>query len=71
MEDGLVFREVTGNEEKRKKQLHVVLPTEYRKMVLMGLHNETGHPGIDRTISLVKDIFYWPAMNKAKEDWIQ
>ena len=52
MEDGLVFREVTGNEKKRKQQLHVVLPTEYRKMVLMGLHNETGHPGIDRTISL-------------------
>ena len=70
MENGLVFREVTGNEEKRK-QLHVVIPTEYRKMVLMGPHNETGHPGIDRTISLVKDIFYWPAMNKAKEEWIQ
>ena len=41
------------------------------KMALMGLHNETGHPGIDRTISLVKDRFYWPGMNKAIGEWIQ
>ena len=48
-----------------------MLPSEYRKMLLMGLHNETGHPGIHRTISLVKDRFYWPGMNKAIEEWIQ
>ena len=68
MENGLVFREVTINEEKRKQ---LVLPTEYRKTFLMGLHNEIGHPGIDRFISLVKDRFYWPGMNKAIEEWIQ
>ena len=55
MENGLVFREVTIDEEKREQ---LVLPTEYRKMVLMGLHNEIGNPGIDHTISLVKDRFY-------------
>ena len=48
-----------------------MLPSEYRKMLLMGLHNETGHLGIHRTISLVKDRFYRPGMNKAIEEWIQ
>lgn len=40
-------------------------------MALVGLHNDAGHPGIDRTISLLKDRFYWPGMNKAMEEWIK
>lgn len=47
MEDGLVFREVIINDEKRKQ---LFLPSEHRKIALVGLHNDTGHPGIDRTI---------------------
>lgn len=64
----LVFREVIINDEKRKQ---LFLPLEHRKMALVGLHNDTGHPGIDRTISLLKDRFYWPGMNKAIEEWIK
>lgn len=63
-----VFREVIINDEKRKQ---LFLPLEHRKMALVGLHNDTGHPGIDRTISLLKDRFYWPGMNKAIEEWIK
>lgn len=68
MDDGLVFREVIINDEKRKQ---LFLPLEHRKMALVGLHYDTGHPGIDRTISLLKDRFYWSGMNKAKEEWIK
>lgn len=47
------------------------MPLEHRKMALVGHHNDAGHPGIDRTISLLKDRFYWPGMNKAMEEWIK
>ena len=29
----------------------------------MGLHDEAGHQGRDRTLSLVKSRFYWPGMD--------
>jgi transposase InsO family protein len=29
-----------------------------------------GHPGKDRMLSLIRDRFYWPGMDKAMEEWI-
>ena len=30
-----------------------------------------GHPGKDRTLSLLRDRFYWPGMHKDTEQWIE
>lgn len=68
MEDGLFFREVIINDEKTKQ---LFLPLKYRKMAFVAFYNNAGHPGIDKTISLLKDRFYWPGMNKAIEEWIK
>ena len=32
--------------------------------VLKDCHNEVGHQGIVRTLSLLRERFYWPGMNK-------
>ncbi|KYO27968.1 hypothetical protein Y1Q_0014168 [Alligator mississippiensis] len=42
------------------KQL--VLPQEYQTLALRTLHDDLGHLGIERTLSLVQDCFYWPEM---------
>ena len=55
---GLLYREMSDNEEVVRQ---LVLPEIYREQVLTSLHNELGHPGKDRTTSLVRDRFYWPA----------
>ena len=36
----------------------LVLPEVYRDIALRGLHDEAGHQGRDRTMSLVKSRFY-------------
>ena len=41
----------------------LVLPEIYQDIALAGLHNEAGHQGRDRTMSLVKSRFYWPGMD--------
>uniref|UniRef100_A0A7N8YIE6 Gypsy retrotransposon integrase-like protein 1 n=1 Tax=Mastacembelus armatus TaxID=205130 RepID=A0A7N8YIE6_9TELE len=51
-----------------RKQL--VLPEQYKKMVLEELHNNMGHQGVDRTVSLVRDRFFWPYMQSDIEHYV-
>jgi transposase InsO family protein len=69
LKDGILFREVKNDGDETMKQL--VLPTTYVKTVLQSLHNEMGHPGRDRTNSLVRGRFYWPRMTSDIENWVQ
>lgn len=47
-----------------------MLPIACASTVIEALHDDMGHPGTDRTLSLIKDRFYWPGMNKDVELWI-
>ena len=52
-----------------KRQL--VVPANQIKFVLTEIHNRFGHPGRDRTLSLLKDRFFWPGMAQDTEKWIK
>uniref|UniRef100_A0A3B3I0W1 Gypsy retrotransposon integrase-like protein 1 n=1 Tax=Oryzias latipes TaxID=8090 RepID=A0A3B3I0W1_ORYLA len=43
----------------------LVLPEEFRAVVLYHLHDKMGHLGIERTLDLVRSRFYWPRMTAA------
>nr|KAG5690731.1 hypothetical protein BaRGS_022422 [Batillaria attramentaria] len=45
-------------DDKQRNQL--VLPGQYIQDVLRSLHDDGGHPGRDRTLSLLRDRFFWP-----------
>ena len=62
-----MYREAIIGED-RKRQL--VLPTAHIETILEALHDDMGHPGKDRMLSLIRDRFYWPGMDKAVEEWI-
>ena len=47
------------------------MPIDYHDIALAGLHDEAGHQGRDRTISLVKGRFYWPGMDGDIEKYIK
>lgn len=61
---GILYRE-TVTENEKKSQL--VLPSCYIEQVLCGLHNDMGHPSKDRTLSLLRDRFFWPGMTADTE----
>lgn len=65
--DGVLYR-VTRTDEGERHQL--VLPTAHASTVIEALHDDMGHPGKDRTLSLIKDRFYWPGMDKDVELWV-
>ena len=64
MRDGVMYRLYDLNGEKIHQ---LVLPEVYRDIALVGLHDDVGHQGRDRTMFLVKSRFYWPGLEKDVE----
>ena len=65
--DGKLYRMIETDDRSIKQ---LVLPLCFVDEVLKMLHNNSGHPGRDRTLSLLRDRFYWPKMYQDVEDWI-
>jgi hypothetical protein len=65
-QNNILYR-ITTIEVKERQQL--VLPAAHIPTVLQALHDDMGHPGKDRTLSLLR--FYWPGMYKDTESWIE
>ncbi|MCG8048820.1 MAG: DDE-type integrase/transposase/recombinase, partial [Candidatus Thiodiazotropha taylori] len=65
---GILYRESKVGDEKKNL---LVLPACFIEQVLKGLHNDMGHPGKDRTLSLLRDRFYWPGMTVDVENWVK
>ena len=58
---GVLYRK---REENGQEMFQLVLPSSCKKPVLTGLHDDVGHPGVERTLSLIRQRFYWPNMTK-------
>uniref|UniRef100_A0AAQ6ID30 Gypsy retrotransposon integrase-like protein 1 n=1 Tax=Anabas testudineus TaxID=64144 RepID=A0AAQ6ID30_ANATE len=62
-ENGVMWRKTA-----HRKQL--VLPDQHRITVLKELHEQMGHQGTDRTVSLIRDRFFWPYMQREIEQYV-
>ena len=66
--NGKDFTDKDGRKRANKTQL--VLPEEYKTIVLKDLHDEMGHQDIDHTTSLIRDRFFWLHMQKEIEHYV-
>lgn len=65
--------EVEGNGVLWRKTAHrkqLVLPEKHKSTALKELHNQMGHQGTDRTVSLIRDRFFWPQMQREIEQYV-
>ena len=69
IKDNVLYRKIVTPTLKTEVN-QLVLPKIYRKSVLRALHNEQGHLGIERTLSFVRDRFYWPRMASDVHAWV-
>lgn len=55
---------------KSAARAQLVLPTKFHQLVYKELHEEMGHLGVERTLALVRDRFYWPHMQRHVEHYV-
>lgn len=63
LEDGVLYRKTA-----EKRQL--VLPASFKSLVLKHLHDDMGHVGVERVLSLARQRFYWPYMRRDIEAYV-
>ena len=68
MSHGVLYRKVTLNEQEFEQ---LVLPMAFREVVFKAFHDDLGHQGRDRTTSLIKQRFYWPAMDSDIQQFVR
>ena len=54
-----------------EERMQFVLLQKYCVQALEACHDNVGHLGIERTLSLLRDRFYWPNMAKDVENYIK
>ena len=58
---GLLYLKTTPSHS-NEDVLAFVVPTHKRRAAMDGCHRYTGHQGCNRTLSLIKEQFWWPEM---------
>ena len=61
LEDGLLYRSWLYKNE--VVYLQFVLPSSYRKCTVIACHDQFGHLGMDKTLVLLQERFFWPKMS--------
>lgn len=57
---GILYRRTEDSDGKEKFQL--LLPSKWRQKSLQCVHDDVGHLGRDRAMTLLRDRFFWPGM---------
>ena len=64
VKDVLYRKSYSDNSTSKKTLWQLVVHKLFRERALLGCHDDVGHQGILRTLSLLRERFYWPGMQE-------
>jgi len=70
MLDGILYR-VSKDVLTKKRRLQYVVPSSLVKQVLEGIHDEAGHQGQGRTLSLARQRFFWVSLERDVREYVK
>ena len=62
--DVLYRKSYSDNSTSKKTLWQLAVPKLFRERALLGCHDDVGHQGILRTLSLLRERFHWPGMQE-------
>ena len=68
--DMLYRKSYVANSSSKKVLWQLVVPKAYRARALAGCQNDVGHQGRMRTISLLRERFFWPGMQEEATQYV-
>ena len=68
--DVLYRKSYSDNSTTKKTMWQLVVPKLLRERALSGCHDDVGHQGILRTLSLLRERFYWPGMQEEATQYV-
>ncbi|KAJ8353092.1 hypothetical protein AAFF_G00109880 [Aldrovandia affinis] len=68
--DGILYR-VTRDPVTKHKRFQFVLPDSLKSQALAGVHDQAGHQGQPRTLSLVRQRFFWYDVEKDVRSYVR
>ena len=68
--DILYRKSYTDNSSSKKVLWQLVVPKAYRARALAGCHDDVGHQGRMRTISLLRERLFWPGMQEEATQYV-
>ncbi|MCG8048682.1 MAG: RNase H-like domain-containing protein, partial [Candidatus Thiodiazotropha endolucinida] len=66
--DSVLYRNTVLDDQQTRQ---LVLPSKFKDIVLKHLHDDVGHQGRDRTLSLVRSRFFWPGLESDVENKVK
>ena len=70
VKDVLYRKSYSDNSTTKETQWQLVVPKLFRGRALSGCHDDVGHQGILRTLSLLRERFYWPGMQEEATQYV-
>ena len=70
VKDVLYRKSYSDNSTTKKTLWQLVVPKHFRERALFGCHDDVGHQGIQRTLSLLRERFYWPGMQEEATQYV-
>lgn len=68
--DGVLYR-VSRDHKTKAKRFQYVVPDSLKTIVLQGVHDQAGHQAQSRTLSLTRQRFFWPSLDKDVRDYVR
>ena len=70
VKDVLYRKSYSDNSTTKKTLWQLVVPKHFSERALFGCHDDVGHQGILRTLSLLRERFYWPGMQEEATQYV-
>ena len=70
LRNGLLYRKVQFCSHDQPS-LQFLLPQNYREQAMNACHDDKGHLGLERSLDLLKDRYYWAGMSTNMENHTQ